>query len=108
MSASPSSRFREQLINASGFVLSFELVPGRSSRGRPLQRVMEFAERAGDEQLLDALTLTDNPGGNPSLSPDVLGHEIADHGVETVIHVTCRDAKPRVRPQGLLGASPAR
>jgi methylenetetrahydrofolate reductase (NADPH) len=41
---------------------------------------------------VSAVTITDNPGGNPSLSPDVIGKEIVDHGMDVIVHFTCRDS----------------
>jgi methylenetetrahydrofolate reductase (NADPH) len=73
------------------FLLSFELVPGKSSRGKDINKTIEFAKKAANDQMLDALTLTDNPGGNPRLSPDVLGAEIGRLGTETIVHFACRD-----------------
>ncbi len=40
---------------------------------------------------LSAVSITDNPGGNPSLSPDVLGHDIFTVGMDVIVHFTCRD-----------------
>ena len=33
----------------------------------------------------------DNPGGNPSLSPDILGYEIFRYGLDVIVHFSCRD-----------------
>jgi methylenetetrahydrofolate reductase (NADPH) len=89
--ATPVNNFRYKLENTSDFVTTFELVPGRSARGRSVGKLVEFAAKAVEDRLLDALTLTDNPGGNPALSPDELGREINKLGIVPVIHVTCRD-----------------
>ncbi|MHC4646193.1 MAG: methylenetetrahydrofolate reductase C-terminal domain-containing protein [Planctomycetota bacterium] len=83
--------FREKLEGTDDFLLTFELVPGRSSRGRSVRKVLSFAQKACEEGLLNALSITDNPGGNPSLSPDVLGREIKEMGIEPVVHFACRD-----------------
>ena len=83
---------RERLGSADGFVHTFELVPGPSGRGRNVERILSFARAAADDGLLDALTITDNPGGSPSLSPDAIAAEIANMGLATVVHFTCRDA----------------
>ena len=86
------NRFRDKLTGSDDFVVTFELVPGRSGRGRTARKVMSFAEQAAEHGRLAALTLTDNPGGNPSLSPDELGRRIINLGMDTVVHMTCRDA----------------
>jgi methylenetetrahydrofolate reductase (NADPH) len=83
--------FREKLEGTNDFLLTFELVPGRSVRGRSVEKVLSFARQAKEEGLLDALSITDNPGGNPSLSPDVLGREIKEIGIDPIVHFACRD-----------------
>jgi len=83
--------FRHKLEKTTDFVLSFELVPGTSSRGRSVDRLLHFARQARDEGLLDSLSITDNPGGNPALSPDVLGREIKQLGIDPIVHFACRD-----------------
>jgi methylenetetrahydrofolate reductase (NADPH) len=40
---------------------------------------------------ISAVSITDNPGGNPSLSPDVIGHEVFSVGMDVIIHFACRD-----------------
>ncbi len=83
--------FRDKLENSNDFLLTFELVPGRTAKGRSVQKVLSFAQQAAKEGLLDALSITDNPSGNPSLSPDVLGREIKQIGIDPIVHFACRD-----------------
>lgn len=40
---------------------------------------------------ITAVSITDNPGGNPALSPDMLGLEILHSGMDVIVHFTCRD-----------------
>ncbi|MBC8228424.1 methylenetetrahydrofolate reductase C-terminal domain-containing protein [bacterium] len=83
--------FKDKLKYTDDFLITFELVPGRSATGKSVNKVLSFAMKAKDEHLLDALSITDNPGGNPSLSPDALGREIKEMGVEPIVHFACRD-----------------
>lgn len=85
------NRFRDLLTSGGRFVLSYELVPARASRGARIDAILEFAEQAGKFGVPDALSLTDNPGGGPALSPDVLGKEIKDLGVAPIVHFSARD-----------------
>jgi len=87
-----SNRFRDKLEDSDEFVLTCELVPGKTAKGRPVKRVIEFAQRAAEHGEVDCLSITDNPGGNPSLSPDQLARQIGDMGIATLVHFTCRDA----------------
>jgi methylenetetrahydrofolate reductase (NADPH) len=85
------NRFKDLLISGKRFVLSYELVPARGSRGASIDAILEFAEQAAWSGLLDALSLTDNPGGGPALSPDVLGKEIKDLGIAPIVHFSAKD-----------------
>jgi methylenetetrahydrofolate reductase (NADPH) len=50
---------------------------------------------------LHALTITDNPGGNPATSAEMLGVELTRLGAEVVVHFTCKD-KSRNQLEALL------
>lgn len=85
------NKFRDKLEKTRDFVITFELIPGHESHGRTLEKVMNFAKQAAAGGLLDALTLADNPGGFPSLSPDVIGKEISNLGISPIVHLACAD-----------------
>ncbi|MDP6523798.1 MAG: methylenetetrahydrofolate reductase C-terminal domain-containing protein [Kiritimatiellia bacterium] len=86
------NEFRKKLLLTDEFLVTFELVPGRSARGRNVQKLLAFAEEAASDGRLDALTLTDNPGGNPSVGPDELGQTIQGLGIDAIVHMACRDS----------------
>jgi methylenetetrahydrofolate reductase (NADPH) len=79
------------LANPEHFVFTLELVPGRESTGRSVDTVMGIARAAFADGRISAVSITDNPGGNPSLSPDVVGSEIFKLGMDVIVHFTCRD-----------------
>ena len=83
--------FREELIDPNNFVVTLELVPGRESFGRTTDTLVGIAKDAFSDGRISAVSITDNPGGNPSLSPDVLGYEIFRYGLDVIVHFTCRD-----------------
>jgi methylenetetrahydrofolate reductase (NADPH) len=85
------SRFKEALLKKKGFVYTFELVPGRGSRGKTQDDILRMAEKAAASGLIHAVSITDNPGGHPALSPDVIGLEISRLGIDPIIHFTCKD-----------------
>jgi methylenetetrahydrofolate reductase (NADPH) len=66
-------RFREALLEGKVFVYTLELVPGRGSRGKTQDEILKLAEEVARTKLVHALSVTDNPGGHPALSPDVIG-----------------------------------
>lgn len=83
--------FSDELLNPKNFVVTLELVPGRESFGRTTDTLIGIAKDAFADGRISAVSITDNPGGNPSLSPDVLGYEIFKHGLDVIVHFTCRD-----------------
>ena len=83
--------FRNKLLDPNHFVVTLELVPGRESFGRSVDTVMAIARDAFADGRVSAVSITDNPGGNPSLSPDALGHDIFHIGMDVIVHFTCRD-----------------
>jgi hypothetical protein len=73
-----SHSFREHIEDPERFVITLELVPGAETRGRTLDTVKGIAAEALADGRVSAVTITDNPGGNPSLSPDGIGKEILE------------------------------
>jgi methylenetetrahydrofolate reductase (NADPH) len=96
-------RFREALLRKDRFIYTVELVPGRGSRGKNQNDVLHLAEAAARGGLVDALSVTDNPGGHPTLAPDVIGLEILRLGMDPIIHFTCKD-KNRNQIESILYA----
>lgn len=83
--------FNNDILNPDHFTVTLELVPGRQSTGRSIDIITGIAKDAFMDGRISAVSITDNPGGNPSLSPDVLGYEIFRHGMDVIVHFTCRD-----------------
>jgi methylenetetrahydrofolate reductase (NADPH) len=95
------SRFQQSLADPGEFTLTFELVPGRAARGIAHSKALAFAEEAGADGRLHAVSITENAGGHPALSPEVLGSEIAKLGLDVIIHLSCKD-KNRNQIESLL------
>jgi methylenetetrahydrofolate reductase (NADPH) len=98
-----TNRFRDALCSRDRFIYTVELVPGRGSRGKSQDELLRLAEAAARGGLIDALTITDNPGGHPTLAPDVIGLEILKLGIDPIIHFTCKD-KSRNQIESILYA----
>lgn len=58
--------FQHDLRDPAHFVITLELVPGRESTGRKVDTVMGIARDAMADGRISAVSITDNPGGNPS------------------------------------------
>ncbi|MEN6439958.1 MAG: methylenetetrahydrofolate reductase C-terminal domain-containing protein [Syntrophobacter sp.] len=84
--------FRHDILYTNKFVVTLELVPGRESRGIKIDSVLKLAAEAYSDGRVSAVSITDNPGGNPSLSPDGIGNEIFSFGMDVITHFTCRDS----------------
>lgn len=84
-------RLKEELQEKRRFVVTCELVPGRGYKGDSIEEILHFAQEARDSRCVQALSLTDNAGGNPALSADVLGPEILAIGIDLMVHFSCKD-----------------
>lgn len=83
--------FNDDLSTPEKFVVTLELVPGRESSGRMIDTIKGISKEAYEDGRITAVSITDNPGGNPALSPDALGRDILDYGMDVIVHFTCRD-----------------
>lgn len=77
--------------STSTFAVIWELVPGRGAKEEAQENLLEEAERAAQSNKINAIAITDNPGGNPAMSADYLGQEILNLGIEPLVHFTCKD-----------------
>jgi len=82
---------REALADGS-FAITCEFVPGRGYDGPAIEAAAQFAKGiAAAGVTVHAVSLTDNPGGGPAISPDILAGEVVQAGGEPLVHFTCRD-----------------
>jgi methylenetetrahydrofolate reductase (NADPH) len=84
-------RFEETLLAGKEFVITCELIPGRGHSGKSIENILRFVADIKSCPDVHALSLTDNAGGNPALTADVLGKEIIDLGVDIIVHFACKD-----------------
>jgi len=96
-----NSRLRRSLKNPAEFTLTFELVPGRGGRTQEINRIVNLAKDIAEDGRFQALSITENAGGQPALSPETLGTEILAMGSEVIIHLSCKD-KNRNQMESLL------
>src|ERR1041385_5723669 len=82
----------EMLIAPSRFLIGIELVSTRGSMA-DLQALhaRTFANDLIRCPQVDWVSITDNAGGNPQLSPMALGKPILYAGKEVLIHLSCKD-----------------
>lgn len=95
------SAYHRALVDPQTFAVSWELVPGRGAYEEAQEAVIRSAAEAAAGGVVHCLTLTDNPGGNPAISAEMLGAEITRLGAEPLVHFTCKD-KNRNQLEALL------
>ena len=84
--------FREKLADPSRFRLGVELVSTRGTMADlQAQHARAFATELVHLPDIDWVSITDNAGGNPQLSPMALGKPILYAGKEVLIHLSCKD-----------------
>ena len=82
----------EHILNDSKFACGVELVSTRGTLFEPKTiRASQFGADLTDMETIDWVSITDNAGGNPMLSPLSLGNQIKNKGKEVVIHVSGKD-----------------
>jgi methylenetetrahydrofolate reductase (NADPH) len=88
----PEQSLRHLLTATTRFVVVSELVTSRGliteHRG---QRVLKLAQALAEHPRVDALSITDNPGGNAMLAADTFGTDLISRGQEVIIHLACKD-----------------
>jgi methylenetetrahydrofolate reductase (NADPH) len=97
------SKYRKLLVDENLFGVTWELVPGRGSFETEQAVAMACAEKAAKGGRIHAVTIADNPGGNPAISAEMLSAEVNRLGIEPLVHFTCKD-KNRNQLEGLLHA----
>ena len=74
-----SSKLHSFLNDPDEFALTFELIPGRGGRSCETSRVLTLAEKIAADGRIRAVSITENAGGHPALSPGALGREGCRH-----------------------------
>ena len=84
------NRFREALESGT-FAVSVEAVPGRGSTEPSQIKTFDEALEIWNTGLVDAISITDAPGGTPALVPESFANDLIAHGVVPLVHLTCKD-----------------
>lgn len=98
-----NSVFQRSLATSDEFTLTVELVPSRGGHSTAQSKALALAKDAGADGRLHAVSITENAGGHPALSPEVMGVEISKMGLDVIIHLSCKD-KNRNQIESLLFA----
>ncbi len=85
----PDNSLTQSIKDEDEFTITWELVPGRGTR--EVEDIFRRAEDASKEDIVDGITLTDNPGGNPAISAEYVGMQLNEMGMDPLVHFTCKD-----------------
>ena len=75
--------FKEAIINADEFCITWEQVAGRGAFEKQQQNILHNAETAAKGGRIHSISVTDNPSGNPAISTEMLCAEIKKDGHRT-------------------------
>ncbi|MCL2889271.1 MAG: methylenetetrahydrofolate reductase C-terminal domain-containing protein [Eggerthellaceae bacterium] len=84
------NRLRHSLEHGE-FIVSCELIPGRGALEAGQIRELEEGVKIWQTGRVHALSITDNPGGNPALLADCFARELLDRNITPLVHFSCKD-----------------
>ncbi|MDD5288690.1 MAG: methylenetetrahydrofolate reductase C-terminal domain-containing protein [Dehalococcoidales bacterium] len=93
--------FKEAVLNPNTFCVTWEQIPGRGAFEAQQAELFENVHKAVGKGKIHAVSLADNPSGNPAISPEILSTKIMDTGIEPLVHFALRD-KNRNECESLL------
>ncbi|NTU89528.1 MAG: methylenetetrahydrofolate reductase [Actinobacteria bacterium] len=73
------------------FVVTCELIPGRGANEAMQAHELEEGKKMWATGRVHALSITDNPGGNPALLPEALAQDLVAEGITPLVHLSCKD-----------------
>jgi methylenetetrahydrofolate reductase (NADPH) len=83
------------------FCVTWEQIPGRGAFETQQEEVLSNVLLAAKSGKIHGISVTDNPGGNPALSSEMLCAQIKKANMEPLLHMACRD-KNRNQIESLL------
>jgi methylenetetrahydrofolate reductase (NADPH) len=95
------NHLKNAMLNPDRFCLIWEQIPGPGAFEVRQELVLENARKAARSGAICAISITDNPGGNPAIATDILCAEIRKTGIEPLVHIAFRD-RSRNQAESLL------
>ncbi|MDO8472561.1 MAG: methylenetetrahydrofolate reductase C-terminal domain-containing protein [Dehalococcoidia bacterium] len=89
--AGRENNLKASITGPEAFCLIWEQIPGLGAFERRQELVLENAATAAKGGKVCAISVTDNPGGNPAIATEILSGEIRKRGIEPLVHVAFRD-----------------
>ena len=79
------------MLDPADFSVIWEQVPGRVDTKDQCESILKDSELAAASGIIDAISITDNPNGNPAFAGTFLGIEIKKTGIDPIVHLATRD-----------------
>ncbi len=95
------NHLEKAMLDPDRFCLIWEQIPGPGAFEMRQELVLENARKAARSEKVCAISITDNPGGNPAIATDILCAEIRKAGIEPLVHIAFRD-RSRNQAESLL------
>ncbi len=86
-----SNLLKEAILDPDIFCITWEQIPGRGAFEIQQENVIDNVAIAAAGGIVHAVSVTDNPGGNPALSTEMLCAQIKKAEMEPLVHLACRD-----------------
>ncbi len=96
-----SNALKDSILDPEGFCVTWEQIPGLGAFEIRQELVLENARKAAQGGKICAISIVDNPGGNPAIATEILCSEIHKIGIEPLVHLAFRD-KSRNQVESLL------
>jgi len=80
-----------EAIEKGEFVITYEVIPGRGANTKDQQHELHVAEEVWATGRVHAISVTDNPSGNPALLADSFAADLQAKGITPLIHFTAKD-----------------
>lgn len=95
------NKLKEAILDPGCFCLTWEQIPGAGAFEVRQELVLENARKAAKGGKVCAMSIVDNPGGNPAIATEILCSEIRKLGIEPMVHLAFRD-RSRNQVESLL------
>lgn len=82
---------KEALADPAQLSITWELVPGRGVREKAQEHLVKMASLAAEDPRINAVTITDNPGGKAAISVYAMATEVRRLGIDPLVHFTTKD-----------------
>lgn len=94
---------KDAILDPNTFCITWEQVAGRGAFELQQDEIIENARLAARRGRVHAVSVTDNPGGNPAISTEIVCTEVRKLGIEPLVHLAFRDKNRNVCESLLYG-----